>query len=96
MVIKPETSHVSPQLNMVFYDEFSTVTFMREGTIPPNGIDFVQRISQIGAPDHIDLRDTWFTTYLDEYTRKTPTQVLRVAPENNRNMITLSQSVQKV
>ena len=29
LVLNPETGHVSPQFNVVFYDEFSTLFFMR-------------------------------------------------------------------
>ena len=35
LVINPETGHISPKFHVVFDDDFSTVTFMREGTIPP-------------------------------------------------------------
>ena len=81
---------------MVFDDEFSTDTLMREGKIPQNWIDPVQHISQSGAPENIDLEYTWFTTYIDEDTGKNPTHVPRFAPEINRNTITSSHSVQKV
>ena len=53
-------SHVSPQFNVVFNDEFYTVPFMREVTIPPNWTDLVHLISQSDAPDNIDFKDTWF------------------------------------
>ena len=36
LVLNPATGHVSPQFHVVFDDEFSTVPFMREVTIPPN------------------------------------------------------------
>ena len=51
---------------MVFDDEFYTVTFMREGTILTNWTDLVKLISKSGAPDNIDLKDTWFTPNLEE------------------------------
>ena len=57
---------------------------MREVTIHPNWTYLVQSISQSGAPDNIDLKDTWFTPYLDEGPSKTPTHVPRVASENNK------------
>ena len=61
-----ETSHVSPQFNVVIDDEFSTVPLTKEGTIPPNCTYLVQCISQSVAPDNIDLKDTWFTQVLKE------------------------------
>ena len=63
------TVHVSPQLNVVFDDEFSTVPFIREGKIPPNWKNIVKRRSQSGALENISLRDTWFTPDLEEDTR---------------------------
>ena len=78
---------------MVFDDEFSIVTFIREVTIPPNWKDIVQLISQKGAPNNIDLKDTLFTPDIEEYPRKTPTRVPKVALVNNKNEITLLQTV---
>ena len=67
---------------MVFGGEFSTVAFMREGTIPPNWTDIVQCSSQSGAPDNIDLKDTWFIRYVEGYPVETPIHDPRVAPDN--------------
>ena len=71
LVLKTATGHVSHQFHVVFADEFYTVPFMREGTMPPNWTDLVQRSSQSGAPENIDLKDTWFTIDPEENTRKT-------------------------
>ena len=65
LVINPANGHVSPQFHVLFDDEISTVTFMREGPVPPNWTDIVQRISYSGSPENIDLGDTCFTPYLD-------------------------------
>ena len=53
---------------------------MREVTIPPNWTDIVQHSSQSGAPENIDLKDTWLTPDLEESPRETPNHVPRVAP----------------
>ena len=45
MVLNPETCCVSPPIHVVFYDEFSTVPFIREGKIPPHWKDIMQRRS---------------------------------------------------
>ena len=58
LVLNPATGHVSPQFHMVFDDEFSTVPFMGEGTIPPNWKDLVQHSLQRGAPETIYIKDT--------------------------------------
>ena len=65
----------------------------REGTIPPNWTDLVQNSSQIGAPQNIDLKETWFAPYLEEDPSETPNNEPIVAPDNNRNTITFLQSV---
>ena len=61
MDVNPANGHVSPQFHVVFDNEFSTVTFIREGTISPNWTYLVQCSSQSGAPKNIDLRYTFFT-----------------------------------
>ena len=65
MVLNPATGHVSPQFHVVFDDEVSTVPFMREGTITPNWEYLVQCRSQSGAPDNIDLKETWLNTNIE-------------------------------
>ena len=44
LVLNPETGNVSSQFHVVFDDEFSTLTFMKEVTLPPNCTDIVQHI----------------------------------------------------
>ena len=63
---------------------------MREGKISPNWTNIVQHRSQSGAPDNTDLKDTWFTPYLDEYLSEIPSHELIVAPDNNNNTVTSS------
>ena len=69
---------------------------MRENKIPPNWTDLVQRISQSFEPDHIYLKDTWFTIDIEKYPRETPIHMLIVPPKNNKNMITSSHPIQQV
>ena len=64
---------------------------MREGTIPPNWTDILQRISQSGAPYNIDLTDNWFSPNIEEDTRKNPSQETSIAPDNNNKMLTSQQ-----
>ena len=40
------------------------------------------------SPDIIELKDSWFNSDLEEYPSETPTHMRRVAPENDKNMIT--------
>ena len=76
----------------MFDDEFSTVTFTREGTITTNLTYLVQCISHISVPENIDLKDTLFTTYPEEDPSKTSSHDPSVAPENNNKTRTLPQS----
>ena len=92
LVLKPETGHVSPQFNVVFDGEFSTVIFMREGTIPQNWIDIVQCSSQSGVTEKTNPKDTWFTAYLKEYPIKTLSHEPIFAPGNNNKTIMPPQS----
>ena len=85
-----------PHFHVVFYVEFSTVLFMREGTIPPNFTDLVQHISQRVAPDNIELKDTWFDPDLEVDPSETPSHEPSIAPENHNNMLMLLQSVPHV
>ena len=43
----------------------------------------MQCFSQSGATDNIDLKDTWFTTDIEEHPRETPIQKTSIPPENN-------------
>ena len=81
---------------MVFDDEVSTVPFMREGTITPNWAYLVQCRSQSGAPDNIDLKDTWLNTNIEEDPSYTPSDDPRVSPNNNIIMITSLQPIMHV
>ena len=56
----------------------------------------MQHISQIVAPENIDLKNTWFTPDLEKDPRKALTHMPRVTPETNINIITLSKTVQQV
>ena len=76
---------------MVLDDEFFTVTFMREGTIPPNWKYLIQHVSQSGALDNIDLNGTWFNPDLDEDPRKPPNHEQSIAPENNNKTLVFPQ-----
>ena len=65
---------------MVSDDEFSTFTFMGEGAIISKGTYLVQRRSQRGETENIELKDTWSTPDIEEYTIETPRHETRIAP----------------
>ena len=91
LVINPSTGHASSQFHVVFDDEFSTVSFKRYGTIPPNWTDLMLHRSQSGATDNIDLKDNWFNPDLEEGPIKTPSHKPIIAPDNINKMITFLQ-----
>ena len=78
---------------MVFDDDFSTVIFMREVTIPPNWTDIGKSSSQRYSQKDIDLKDTWFNTYLEENPREYPSHEPIVTPYDANNTLTLSQYI---
>ena len=53
----------------------------------------MQRSSQRGTPQNIELKDTRLTPDLDEYPIETPNYDPIATPENNDNTLTLPQSV---
>ena len=96
LVLNPDNGQLWPQFYLLFDDEFSTVRFMRKGTIPQNCKDLVQHISQSSTPDNIDLADNWFNPYIYGDTRKNPRHDMSVTPENNHKTIMLPQSKLKI
>ena len=81
---------------MVSDDEFSTIPFMREGSIPPNLKDPVQLRSHRTAPENIHLKNTWFNTYIGQDTSETLSHELNIATDNNNNTLMPSQLVPHV
>ena len=78
---------------MVFDGEFSTVPIFRKYTINQNCTVLVKRSSQIGAQKNIGLKDTWFTSDLEEDTSEIPSHNPSFSPENNNNSLIPSQSI---
>ena len=60
LVLNPTTGHVSPQFHVVFDDTFSTVPYMREGTVPPHWAELVRNSSEIATDESFDLSKIWF------------------------------------
>ena len=81
-----------PKFHVVFDDKIPTVPLMRESIIPPNWTYIVQLRSQIGAPENIELKDTWFNPDMRYDTGETPTHKPCIAPYNNNKKLTLPQS----
>ena len=92
LIINRATGNASLQLYMGFDNKFWKVPFMREVKIPPNWKYLVQCSSQRGAPENIDLKDTWFTPDLEDDPRKTPRHEPIIVPisENKNNTLALS------
>ena len=59
LVFNPTTGHVSPQYHVVFDDDFSTVSYMEEGTVPPNWADLVSYSSEHASSQDYILAETW-------------------------------------
>ena len=62
LVWNPTTGRVSPQFHVVFDDDFSTVSYMEAGTIPPNWKELVQYSSERATDEDVALADTWLNS----------------------------------
>jgi hypothetical protein len=65
LVLNPTTGHVSPQFHVVFDDTFSTVPFMREGTVPSHWAELVRNSSEVATDESFDIAKTWFEGEFD-------------------------------
>eukprot|EP00957_Ditylum_brightwellii_P044675 3386972-Ditylum_brightwellii.AAC.1 len=58
LILNPRTGHVSPQFHVVFDDDFSTVPFLRDGTVPPFWAELVKtntvNVTDAALPDSSD------------------------------------------
>ncbi|KAL7462696.1 hypothetical protein ACHAXS_003067 [Conticribra weissflogii] len=66
LVLNPKTGLVSPQFHVVFDDEFTTVPYLRKGTVPPNWADLVMNSAERTTTELYDLTKTWFEAHSDE------------------------------
>lgn len=64
LVLNPRTLRVSPQFHLVFDDEFSTVSFMTEGTIPPHWEQLVTKSAQLASDEDFDLATSWANDFI--------------------------------
>ena len=89
LVLNQATVNVSTQFYVLFDDEFSTVPFIRKGTIYPDWTDLVHHISQSGAPENMHIKDNWFTPDLEEDPIKTSRHKVSVVTttDNKNNML---------
>ena len=56
---KPTTGRVSPQYYVLLDDDFSTVPYMKSGTLPPNCEHLVKYSSEMATTEDVSLADTW-------------------------------------
>ena len=60
LVLNPTSGHISPQFHVVFNDTFSTVPYMRPGTVPEHWNFLVQNLTEIATDESFDIAKTWF------------------------------------
>ena len=56
LVLNPKTGLVSPQFNIVYDDQFSTVTHMRDLSVPPDCNHLVKNSSELVTTDKLTSR----------------------------------------
>ena len=59
LVLNPRTGHMSPQYHVVFDDDFTTVSSMREGVVPPSWAALVRLSSECPTRETYNTSDTW-------------------------------------
>lgn len=64
LVLNPKTLQVSPQFHLVFDDEFLTVSFMRNGEIPPHWTELVWKSAELATPEEFNLATSWANNYI--------------------------------
>jgi hypothetical protein len=60
LVLNPKTGLISPQFHVVFDDDFSTVPYLRKGTVPDNWAELVTNSRQKCTDGFYDVTKTWF------------------------------------
>ena len=58
LVLNPQTGHVSPRFNCVFYDHITTFSHMRNGKVASNCAELVERISEEIFPERFLVLNT--------------------------------------
>ena len=53
------TGHVSPQFNVVFDDEFSTVPYLASADPPPNWLQLLQHSTEKATKEQYTLSNEW-------------------------------------
>ena len=64
LVLNPRTLRVSPQYHVVFDDEFTTVPYLRSGTIPPQWTQLCKQSMPFATESDFDLATTWANEYI--------------------------------
>ena len=81
LILNPKSGLISPQFHVVYDDDFSTVPFLRAGTIPTNWKDLVEHSRESSADGFVDLTKTWFAgendVAADESYNTNPNPLLR-------------------
>ena len=52
LVLNPKTGHVSPQYHVIFDDDYSTLSYMRQSKIPPHWKKMITKSSKVISPDY--------------------------------------------
>jgi hypothetical protein len=47
LILNPRTGHVSPQFIVVYNNDFTTVPYLRNATVPPHWVEIVKASSTI-------------------------------------------------
>ena len=66
LVWNPTTGRVSPQYQVVFDNDFTTVPYMEAGTLPPNWKDLVHHLCEMATAEVVKLANSWLSVITKE------------------------------
>ena len=61
LVWNPTTGRVSPQYHVVFDDDFTTVPYMKAGTITKNWQEIIEHSSEMATTENVFKADAWLS-----------------------------------
>ena len=65
LIVNPVKGNVSPQYHVVYDETFSTVSYMRDETIPPTWDKMCKNLVKSETSDAFDLAELWFKNLTD-------------------------------
>ena len=86
LVLNPKTLHVSPQFHVVFDDDFTTVPYMANGTIPPHWKELVEHSRTLATEEDINLATSCANVEIDKEQTAVAEEGDHLLPNSSRSI----------